>query len=140
MKNIEKYNEEIRKAIEKNSLCGNFIKPIILKHFNKSCHGIVCATCSMLQLLWANEEYKEPEIDWSNVPVDSLIWVRNKKNDIWIQQHFAKYEDDKVYAWKHGTTSHTATAGYPTTLPEMLNIIPWNFAKLAEPEEKEDEK
>ena len=63
----------------------------------------------------------ESEIDWSQVAVDTPILVRDYKNETWFKRHFAKYEDDKVYAWCDGKTSWTKD-----------NVIAWKFAKLAE--------
>lgn len=46
------------------------------------------ANCSQKAFKWADEEYKEPEIDWSKVPVDTavLISVDNKN---WFNRYFA---------------------------------------------------
>lgn len=76
------------------------------------------------------KQYKEePEIDWSQVAVDTLILVRDRENGTWSKRHFAKYEDGKVYAWDMGRTSWTTTA--PT------RITAWRYAKLAEAGEEE---
>ena len=73
------------------------------------------------------EEYKEPEIDWSKVEVDTPILVSQTEDgdEEWIKRHFAKYENGKVYAWDGGSTSWTSKG----------NMTGWNFAKLAESEE-----
>lgn len=130
MKNIEKYRDEIEKAIEKKTLCIDIIEPIILKHFNKFCEKITCAMCIMFQMLWAYEEYEEPEIDWNKVPVDTPIYVRDRKNAEWLPRHFAGYKRGDVWAWNGGETSHTAT---------MMEVSKWELAKLAEPEEEDDD-
>ena len=79
----------------------------------------------MLQMLWLSEEYKEPEVDWSKVEVDTPILVRNREIDDWEKRHFAKYEHSEVSTWVGGRTSWNET-----------NMIAWNFAKLAESEEE----
>lgn len=61
------------------------------------------------------------EVDWSKVPVDTKIWVKNSHNPIWIPRHFAEYKHGKVYAWLQGKTSFT-------TSEEQS----WDCAKLAE--------
>lgn len=68
----------------------------------------------------------EPPIDWSKVPVDTKIYVKDYKNDLWEKRHFSHYTSDgKVHAFNSGTTSFTADEG----------TSPWNYAKLAEVEE-----
>lgn len=125
MKNYEKYAEKIREKIRgygDKDLCSEFIKPYILK--SDTCNGITCGECHTLQMIWLLEEYEEPEVDWSNVKVDTPILVRNNECDKWTKRYFAKYEDGWVYVWLGGRTSWNEA-----------NMIVWNFAKLAESEE-----
>ena len=120
MKNYEKYADEIREYVG-TDFCGDFVKPHILKEI--SCTDISCGNCRALQLLWLLEDYKEPEVDWSKIAVDTPILVRQGKSGRWFERHFAKYENGDVYAWVDGRTSWTGAAE-----------AKWNFAKLAESE------
>lgn len=105
MKNREKYADEI-KNYKDNNFCDDFIKPIILK--KKECDIFSnCSQCYLIQQLWLDEEYKESEVDWSKVPVDTLIRVKENEIDKWVLRYFAKYKDGKIYAWDHGCTSKT---------------------------------
>ena len=122
MKNYEKYAEKIRKYNGIN-ICSEFIKPHILEADN--CNGIDCQRCAMLQMLWMLEEYKEPEVDWSKVAVDTPILVRDYESQEWEARHFAKYEDGVIYSWDGGSTSWTSRG----------NVTEWKYAKLAEGEE-----
>ena len=79
---------------------------------------------------WLNSEYVEPPIDWSNVAVDTPILVRDSEENAWRKRHFAKYEDNIVYAWDVGATSWSAE--------RSSNVTVWKMAKLAESEEKND--
>ena len=74
MKNYEKYADQIRDCNSYNS-CDDFIKPYILKSDN--CNGLGCFECNILQMAWLLEDYKEPEVDWSKVKVDTPILVRD---------------------------------------------------------------
>lgn len=56
---------------------------------------------------WIKED--EQNVDWSSVSVDTLIEV-SEGNDIWKKRYFAEYENEDIYVWNLGTTSHTATA------------------------------
>lgn len=105
MKNREKYAEEI-KNYKGNEFCCDFVMPVILK--KKECDIFSnCSQCYLVQQLWLDEEYKEPEVDWSRVPVDTLIRVKENKIDEWVLRYFAKYKDGKIYAWDYGCTSKT---------------------------------
>ena len=122
MKNKEKYAEEI-KNYNGTNFCKDFIKPIIYKKEN--CCGIGCERCAMLTVLWLDEEYEEPEVDWSKVKIDTPILVRNFKDNHWYKRYFAKFADGKVYAWRNGRTSWNSTIEHED----------WKYAKLAEQEE-----
>ena len=118
MKNYEKYADKIKEYKGKD-FCKDFVKPHILK--SRGCTNTSCDQCKMLQTIWLLEDYKEPEIDWSKVEVDTPILVRYSENMVWMKRHFAKYKNGKVYAWVDGGTSWT-TVDYDN----------WKFAKLAE--------
>ena len=119
MKNYEKYADAIREY-KGDSFCIDFVKPNILK--SEDC-DVDCIRCSALRVLWFLEDYKEPEVDWSKVAVDTPILVRQGKSGRWFERHFAKYENGDVYAWVDGRTSWTGATG-----------AKWTYAKLAETE------
>lgn len=79
------------------------------------------------KLIW---ERKEKEIDWSKVPVDTKVLVRNLPEQQWEQRYFAKYEDGEVYAFMNGATSWSISA--------WSDIISWKEAKLVEDEKMEN--
>lgn len=83
--------------------------------------------CSGEALNWLFSEYKEPEVDWSKVKVDTPILVRDYESEEWVRRYFAKFADGKVYAWVSGVTSWTVDDEYDVTF--------WKYAKLAENEE-----
>ena len=123
MKNYEKYADEIREY-KGDSFCADFVKPNILK--SEYC-DLDCTRCRMLQALWLLEDYKEPEVDWSKVEVDTQILVRDREDATipWARRYFAEYKDGVVYAWNGGGTSWSEEC---TTR--------WKYAKLAETEEE----
>ena len=71
-----------------------------------------------------DEPKAKPEINWSNVLVDTKIFVKNNNDPAWYCRHFARYEHGKVYAWLLGKTSFT-------TSEEQS----WDCAELAEGQE-----
>lgn len=79
-------------------------------------------SCRKEAMVWLQAEAIEDlEVDWSQVPVDTPIWVRDDKDDEWEPQHFAKYEGGFIHTWYDGMTSWTAN-GY---------TVGWKYAKLA---------
>ncbi len=119
MKNREKYAEEI-KNYKGNEFCCDFVMPVILK--KKDCDIFsTCSQCYLVQQLWLDEEYEEPEVDWSKVPVDTLIRVKLYEADEWVNRYFSKYENGKVYAWDSGRTSKTGKDNIPWQYAEIVN-------------------
>ena len=132
MKNYEKYAEEIRELKSDIGIewCELFAKPKVLKSLGRTCEYISCGLCSALTMLWLLEDYKEPEIDWSKVKVDTPILVRDNEDTesatvVWLKRYFAEYKDGLVYAWTNGRTSWNED-----------KMHGWNYAKLAESEEE----
>nr|DAY08227.1 MAG TPA: hypothetical protein [Caudoviricetes sp.] len=63
-------------------------------------------------------------VDWSKVPVDTPILVRDLKEQDWGKRYFAFFKDGKVYAWTGGATSWSAE--------DDKEALPWTDVKLAE--------
>lgn len=86
--------------------------------------------CVKARMEWLEQEYVEPPVDcvdWSKVPVDTPILVRDCENREWTRRHFARYMDGKVLAWRGGTTSWSESD---------REAISWKYAKPAESEEQ----
>lgn len=131
MTNREKFKEQLldiacsgtRIAVKKNAM-----EPV-------PCQDIPCADCylrlkkgSMCEDAckeWCESEYKEPSIDWSKVPVDTPILVRDSQYAEWLRRHFAKFENDAAYAWDDGKTSWSSLSD---------EVVDWKYAKLADDE------
>lgn len=128
MKNFEKYADVIKSCKDSVELCDKLIKPYILK--KNECSGVPCAVCRMIQAVWLNEEYEEPEVDWSEVEVDTPVLVRYSEDTDWQYAHFAKYEDGKVHTWKFGRTSWSMKGN-----TRGVTTFKWDYAKLASIEE-----
>ena len=58
---------------------------------------------------------------WEDVEVDTPIYVRKSDNGIWLPRYFAKYENDKIFAWDYGRTSFTSKKG---------ESVFWKYGKL----------
>lgn len=83
------------------------------------------ANCSQKAFKWADEEYKEPEVDWTKVPIDTPVLVRH--GNWWLKRHFAGVDNNgQPTAWNLGVTSWSEQNALRITCADM---------KLAEEEE-----
>lgn len=134
IRNIDKYKDELILDAMANSIA-------VYKEAKKivPCNDLACIDCLFYEpgtnciearLEWLQAEYEEPKVDWSNVAVDTPIYVRNIEGNDWMPGHFAKYEGGKVYTWRYGRTSHTEK--------DKKYCDWWLCAKLAEVEHEDD--
>lgn len=82
--------------------------------------------CTQKRLEWLQQEYKEPEVDWSKVEIDTPILVKRHENAEWRARYFAGYIGDKVCAFNDGSKSEN-----------FSSITYWNYAKLVEKGDEE---
>ena len=130
MLNIEKYRDELIKMgvlkIQDISIRKGKLGECNTRRC-ASCDFRIKFSCQKQAKEWLFSEYKEQEVDWSKVKVDTPILVKNTEEGEWVRRYFAKFKDGKVYAWWDGATSWTADDEY--------DVNSWKYAKLAESEE-----
>ena len=116
MLNKEKYAKEIL-----DILCQDGVNPAVIDNIPVNCLSTECHSCQFYDtycvgafVKWANSEYKEREIDWSKVPVDTPIYVWDNNDNRTYKRHFAGYDkennmifvfDDKGTSWSSVTTT-----------------------------------
>lgn len=117
MKNREKYKNELMDVVNKEgNICEFMIKHGVSKMFGKDmesfCGETECTSCHTALQLWLDEEYEEPEVDWSKVPVDTLVRVWDNRAYECVLRYFKGIDDSnptrKYVAWAKGATSVTA--------------------------------
>ena len=107
MLNKEKYAKEIIDIACSGSSIG--MRNGILCACNSIGDCIYCdfygnkTICGIAIKDWANSEFKEREIDWSKVPVDTPILITYSCYT--LKRHFAKYYNKTIYFYPDGTTS-----------------------------------
>lgn len=101
------------------------------------CYDIWCKDCPFMGRCSSMElgtpekalelvmNYEIP-VDWTKVPVDTPIYVRDFEGEDWIPRHFAKFKNEKVFTWKDGKTSFSAKN-------KLSDTISWRLAKLKDP-------
>lgn len=145
MKNREKFREEIIRSLsganKDNFDCGicDFVQKHVFPYFGDihnveyKCNAeLDCDICGIMFSFWLDEEYEEPpkpEVDWSKVPVDTLVRVRNRVSEDWRLMYFKELRTDYVYnrhiTWKDGKTSKTAEG----------DCVGWQYCELVEDED-----
>lgn len=128
MQNKDLYKEEIFNiATTGNRVAVVNDKPV-------SCGAVYCDACDLSDgshhtscvdscVKWMNRE----SMDWTKVPVDTKILVRDRNVEQWQPRYFARFEDGKVYAWNNGATSFSEK-----------RMTVWAQAKLFEEDKNEE--
>ena len=124
MTNLEKYEDKIKlitysgngfaitESDGKVAVCG-----IVKCNDCKFCKSTM--SCRMQREKWLQQEYKESEVDWSKVPIDTPILVRNFMDDGWEIRYFAGIIGGKIHTFDKIEVSDDYT-----------NLLPWRYAKL----------
>lgn len=93
------------------------------------CAELTCTCCRTIFSVWLDEECEElpkPEVDWSKVPVDTLVRVREREDKEWLLRYFKGINENhlrrRYEAWESGATSKTASGKY----------LCWNYCELVE--------
>ena len=73
------------------------------------------------KLIW-----KRKEIDWSKIPVDTKVLVKNDENGEWNKRYFAGFINGEVTTFSNGMTS------WSTSRPNNPILVSWKYAKLVE--------
>lgn len=127
MTNREKYLDEILAAMPWGKFSGE-----IDCCQNRECDDCDFETrqrsCRKETMDWLRAEAgEEPEVvDWSKVPMDTPVWVRDRESDPWRPRYFAGVIGGSVHTWNGGTTSWSSDGG----------TTGWTQAKLAEEDKR----
>ena len=136
MKNREKYKNELMDVIKMDGrICGFVKKHDVFRMIGTDWESFCemdCVACGTALQLWLDEEYEEPQkpkVDWSKVPVDTLVRVRDcLEGEEWTLRYFKGIDDSSVYkfvTWECGATSITAYNGTEN----------WKYCELVEDED-----
>lgn len=136
MKNREKYKNELMDVIKTDGMiCGFVRKHELFRMFGKDSKSyceMTCVTCGTELQLWLDEEYEEPpkpKTDWTKVPVDTLVRVRDFEIEDWTLRYFKGIDEEapgsRFMAWDGGSTSITSNGEYTY----------WKYCELVEDED-----
>ena len=127
MTNREKYAEQIIDMAAKDIKITVDKKGRLSDCFAINCNDCAWSSCDQCRKkcrAWLEQEYVEPVFDWSNVAVDTKVYVRDSDSEPWRPRYFARFEDGKILTWTYGATSFTAD--------DLNDVSKWNQGKLAE--------
>lgn len=126
MKNREKYKNELMDVIKMDGRICGFVKKhdvfrMIGTNWESFCE-MDCVACGTALQLWLDEKC---EVDWSKIPVDTLVRVSDDEKGEWLLRYFCELDGDmdrKYRTFPAGRTSKTAT----------YYLENWRFCELAE--------
>lgn len=121
-------SEIFKIAYEEYSLKYEATLKVFLSHYSDDLKNIHSNKFDIIEvydidgkLIWEREE-----VDWSKIPRDTKVLVRNSKDEEWRKRYFSEYKDGKFYTFDMGGTSWSKS-----------NKTSWRECKLVEPEQKE---
>ena len=125
MLNKEKYAKEILDIV-----CQDGTIPAVVNNVPIKCTDVSdCHDCKLYYnddcinafIKWVNSEYKEREIDWNKVPVDTPIYVWDDGST--YKRYFAGYDkiNNMIIAFDNGGTSWSS-----------VTTTKWDNAKIKE--------
>ena len=125
----DKLKTDLEKAISKNEDmdCLDFLRAASVIDAHPTAYD-VDEGCAESRKEWLNSEYVDPEVEWSKIPVDTPILVRDSEDEEWKKRYFNKYSNGTVCAWSEGMTSWSADG--------ENDYCEWDYAKLADDVEK----
>lgn len=139
MKNRERYSDEILTAIISSASC-EFMKNTVAPDYIDSressdalCRKIDCTDCNKLFAFWLDGEYEAPPTDWVNVPVDTLVRVRDDENGEWFLRYFNRF-DESSFSSMAGH-NYSVFADGATSITGRDYVEHWKYCELAEEEE-----
>ena len=136
MKNREKFSDEILTAIIGGNSCG-FMKDKVAQEYLDSressdvlCERIGCTDCIKLFAFWLDGEYNKPPADWANVPVDTLVRVRDNEDDEWVLRYFDSFEEESFRSM--AGHNYRVFADGATSVTGRDYVEHWKYCELAE--------
>lgn len=128
MTNMEYYKDKLL-----DMLCDG-TPPAVSKNYKlTACNKIVCSGCLFKDSTkgcklafreWLEQEYDAADIDWSKVPEDTKVLVKDRRDDEWRRRYFAGYEKKAFLTYPNGSTSWSYDPKY--------SLTSWGEAKLAD--------
>lgn len=127
MTNYEHYKEQMERitrlgrCVAMNATTGEIVCCADINCNECLFQGSEDTNCSQEAFKWADEEYKEPEVDWTKVPIDTPVLVSDDGVN-WERRYFVRKPAEAMFGvYSNGATSWSAD-GYVTW---------YRYAKLA---------
>lgn len=124
MLNKEKFAKEIIEIVV-NGRCVSIVNGKPCSCCNTFCDNcdFRCETCTKEFKEWANSEYKEIEIDWERVPVDTPVLVWNYDKKYKKKRYYAGRDETKFMTFYFGATSWSCNSDEETTFWSNCELV-----------------
>lgn len=136
MKNREKYADKIIKIVLNGETC-DFMKNVVIPLYidgressENFCSTNSCEGCSKLFAFWLDGDYEVPPTDWTNVPVDTLVRVRDNESDEWVLRYFDSFEEESFRSM--AGHNYRVFADGATSVTGRDYVEHWKYCELAE--------
>ena len=136
MKNREKYADKIIKIVLNGETC-DFMKNVVIPLYidgressDALCEKIGCTDCIKLFAFWLDGEYNKPPTAWANVPVDTLVRVRDNEDDEWVLRYFDSFEEENFRSMSGH--NYRVFADGATSVTGRDYVEHWRYCELAE--------
>lgn len=137
MTNFEKYKDKLQELIDRD------ISIAVDKRSGTpwECNHLRCLDCAINSkekscknaiVEWLLSEYEEPPVDWSKVPVDTPVLVKDREGNKWRRRYFAGIRGGMVTTYPEGRTSWSGNS-----IDYIDALISWPIAKLYKEDDKE---
>ena len=123
-------SEIFKTAYEEYSLKYEATLKVFLSHYSDDLKNIHSNKFDIIEvydidgkLIWERDK-----VDWSKIPRDTKVYVRQNQEDEWELRYFTCYENNKFYTYSNGRTFWSDS---------FVDLEKWNYCELAENPKKE---
>lgn len=123
-------SEIFKTAYEEYSLKYETTLKVFLSHYSDDLKNIHSNKFDIIEvydidgkLIWERDK-----VDWSKIPRDTKVYVRQNQEDEWELRYFTCYENNKFYTYSNGRTFWSDS---------FVDLEKWNYCELAENPKKE---
>lgn len=123
-------SEIFKTAYEEYSLKYEATLKVFLSHYSDDLKNIHSNKFDIIEVYDIDGEliWERDKVDWSKIPRDTKVYVRQNQEDEWELRYFTYYENNKFYTYSNGRTFWSDS---------FVDLEKWNYCELAENPKKE---
>lgn len=123
-------SEIFKTAYEEYSLKYETTLKVFLSHYSDDLKNIHSNKFDIIEVYDIDDKliWERDKVDWSKIPRDTKVYVRQNQEDEWELRYFTCYENNKFYTYSNGRTFWSDS---------FVDLEKWNYCELAENPKKE---